>query len=192
MEIKIKKKAEDIISDIQFEFGDEYDIDIKEKFSTSNILNIYRDSVYLKIMVATHYEHNYAILSSDDNNKYVTITVIDYYGNTTCISLNYIEEIKAIIKSIEDRINEYCNYVEDILDVIIENSDGLSYIINDKNHFFIQSKNTILRIKPIIKINDNKTSFTVTPINATYNEPVLEYNIDSENKDILDDISFFL
>ena len=190
---KIMKSAEEITNNIQLNFGDEYEVIVDNDYSSSVIIK--SDTVYLNLIIYKHNDYNYDSISiANTNNNYATIKVMDYYGNKKSdISSNYINEIKDIIKSIKDRIDAYYQYVENVLTKLVEDSDGLCWNVNSKLHFFIRSKDSILRIKPRISVANNKTIFTITPVLSSYNEPVLEYDI-SENNDfeIFDDIMFFL
>ena len=197
MEFKIMKTAEDIIRDIQIEFGDEYEVDICENFSTTNILKISNNAIWIKVFIDTHYDYSTNAISSDlADKKYVTITVIDYYGNKKSdISSYYINEIKKVIDEMKYKINQYacfCKALESFIETDFDACVVKTYF-NDKNHLFLRNRDNILCIKPRININNDKVIAEVIPLSSGYNEPVIEFNVyNGDMKEVYDDLSFFL
>lgn len=196
---KIMKSAEKIAEEIQLEFGDKYEVTIDDDFSYSATVKIRSNILFLNVFISKHHEfkHDNSISSIDNSyvEDYSTINITDYYGNKRSdISSNYMNEISSMLKSIEDKMDRYFYCTKDlILRTNEKYSEGLGYIINEKQHFFIKSKNNILRFKPRLNINNDKIIIDITPVISNYNEPVLSYDIDNCDYGlVVEDILFFL
>ena len=193
---KITDSAERIIENIKDEFSIDYELNIDDEQDYYKIVEVRSNTIYLTVMINTHTDYDNSISLSNTKNTYSTIALVDYYGNKkTDISSNYINEIKQIIDKTNYKIEQYICFTKALQSHIENDYDAcvIKIYFNNKNHLFLRNKNNILRIKPIISINNDKIFASVIPLFSSDHDPVMEINVCEGNiLNIYEDLSFFL
>lgn len=159
-----------IIKNIMDKFSDEYNIVEKEvPHHTHTELNITRYTmcnININIQIHTY------------SSSLCNIYIVDRDGiKRICTAENYLNEIEDFLNTIRKNIDDYIQFIHDILDAL-ENNDNTvfdDYLINSDGEFYLKKSGKMIKIYPIYSFDTYKAMENYEPLCVV---PVCGFNQD--------------